>query len=549
MMKEFIKKNYFLIAPLFITLLMLLQKISFYQIDDRLMMEMAHSFQTNSHSEHIMFININFGYVLKFLYHIAPTVNWFAIMYIVVVNIAFVPLYRISQNYPNQLVFAGMIAVLQISVFVFLTFTFLSFICATTAILWSLEHVKHLHKKNIKHLFFSFLLLCLGFGMRSGNTFLCVLMVFLPLYFFAVTEKRNSPLVIAILFITTITANYGMVAFQKEYKKSIPEATYFNQFQEYRAVVSDDLSLNYEKNKEIFDSVGITENDIHLYKNWKYADKNVFSNKNLGEIVKTQTFWDKYTLNVLEFPFNSRVILVILIYIFLATGWILLFPNRRKEIFVFSLFVLGAILFLHIRRRAPFRVVFPITILGITALLYIAMQEVKNGFRMKSLYKKMMYLLIGLLIVGFSGYNILNISNIEKTELAAQRVSEYIASNENKIYLTDETGEWDFIPKILSFQLTEEDAIRPYNIFGDWYLYSYFWYDRLEHLNLLEYQDCAFKALLEDNVRMVYGKNTDTLDRICLFLKEHYGIRSRYQTEDTIEGTQYSVYRFEEIKD
>lgn len=69
-MKKFITKYYFLILPLIVTAIMLLQNIAYYQVDDRLMMEMANSFKTNPHSEHIMFINVVFGYGLKFLYGI-----------------------------------------------------------------------------------------------------------------------------------------------------------------------------------------------------------------------------------------------------------------------------------------------------------------------------------------------------------------------------------------------------------------------------------------------------------------------------------------------
>lgn len=113
-------------------------------------------------------------------------------MYIATVNLAFIPLYRITRNYNYKVIFAGIVVILQMLSFAFITFTFLAFICATAAVLWILENVKQLDKKAIRHLILSFLLFCLGFGIRSGNTFVFVVLVFLPVYMFAILKRRNS---------------------------------------------------------------------------------------------------------------------------------------------------------------------------------------------------------------------------------------------------------------------------------------------------------------------------------------------------------------------
>lgn len=178
-----------------------------------------------------------------------------------------------------------------------------------------------------------------------------------------------------------------MIGIQNKYKNSIPEETYFNQFQTYRSKISDDIQLNYENKKELFDSIGISDNDINLYKNWKYADKQVFSEEHLKTIVDANTANDKYTLNPLEFESGISVKLATLVYVTLAAICMILFRKNRKEILLFSALVLGAILYLHIRRRAPFRVVLPMVVLSVSTLWYIVLQEVKKDLHLRAYTK------------------------------------------------------------------------------------------------------------------------------------------------------------------
>lgn len=542
-MAKFFKKYYFVIVPLTVTFIMLLQNIKISQVDDYFVMEMANSFKTNSHSEHLMFINIFYGYLLKFLYNLIPSVNWFGLLYVAVVNAAFIPLNKITQHYENKVIFIGILAVLQVMSFLYITFTIMPFICAVAAILWCLEYVKKIDRHSIKHILFSFFLFFLGFGMRSGSTFICIFLMFIPIYLFSVLDKRNSISAVAIIMGICIIANYSITGMQKAYKKTIPEDMYFNQFQEYRAELSDGAKINYEENKEYLQSIGISKNDLIMFMNWEYADKNVFSNENLEKIVALRSFSDKYTLNIFEFSIKPLVGLVILAFLSIALICFIFFKVRRKEIFLFAFFVLGAMFFLFVRGRAPLRVMLPITISGIITLMYIGMQEFTQSIKLNRIIKNVALTAIIILYVALNSYNVLRIVEDKNISNNVNKVVEYVNTNDDKTYITDEKLRWYIAPHIINLTFENPQSEQPYNIFGDWYVYSYFWYDQLEQLGLSEYKDSTFKAVLEDDIRIVSNQPV-MLERIRIFLEENYGIKSKYIMEEKIDNTGYNVYKF-----
>lgn len=542
-MIKFFKKYYFIILPLITTAYMLLQGIPLSTVDDCFMMEIAKSFQTNPHSEYLKFISIIHGYVLKFFYNIIPSVNWFAVLYLFTIGIPFVLFYKITQNYKNKPFFVILALLLHIAVLSRITFTIISFICSTAAVLWALEYVKEINRASIKHLILVFLLFFLSFSLRTGSVFICILTIFLPIYFFSIKERRNSVFVIATILGFCFIANYTNVWIKQEYKESIPDETYYKQFNEYRAKVSDTPAIDYEKNKAELDKIGITKNDLELFSKRKYADIDIFSSENLKKIYELQTFSNRYLLDISEIVIIKSSALVLASLFVIALFSFIYFKNRRKEIFSFSVFLFGAIAYLFFRKRPVFRVLFAINVLGVMTFAYIAMQELKNKIDLNKIIKR---LAIAMLIASFiviTLSNIINVNSHKKDESDAKIVAEYVNSNKDKKYITDEKGRADWAPVLLSLR-TNETFIPPANIFGDWYVYTPFWYDHLEQLGLSQYKDCAFKAVLDENVRVVSVDNGQMADQISTFLNEHYDLPVKYEIEDTIPGTDHTIYKF-----
>ncbi len=549
-MTSFLKKYYYIIIPVGLTLLMMLGCPLYYDtVDDVYMQEMALSFATNAHSEQLIFLNVFYGYVLKFLYGILPAINWYCALYLVVANIAYIPLFKLTQRYGCQIFSVGILSGLMAFLLVRISFTALSFICVVSAIMWVLDNVPKLSVTNIKHIAFAFVLCILGFGMRSGNTFICIFLLFAPVYFFAIIKKQNSCGVIAVVLALLVCSNYGVKFVNTSYKSTIPEETYFVNFNEYRAKASDNGNVSYEDNEETFESVGISENDIEIYKKFLYADKKVFNEEALRTFIQTRDFDDSYDTDFVGIIINMVKKPFVLWYILAAVCGLALMKKNRKEIFTISIFVLGAIGYLFFRRRGADHVINQISTSGIIVINYLAMQYFDGRFSIRDLCKDKKHIMMTLVAVGLVGMNIclawgyhlfIGTSYTKAGEPVLQYIND---TDEELVYVSDAATRTNFINRQLTFNVDECKHERVYNILGDWFVYSYYWYDMLDELGLSKYSDSTFEALLDERVRFV-ASNTKNMDKIVTFFNEHYGVEVNYEVEKKINNSSLAIYRF-----
>lgn len=549
-MINFAKKYYYIIIPVGLTLLMMLGCPLYYDtVDDVYMQEIALSFATNTHSEQLIFLNVFYGYLLKFLYGILPTVNWFCVLYLVIANIAYIPLFKITQKYGCQIFSVGILAGIMAFMLVRISFTALSFLCGASAIMWILDNVEKLSVESIKHFAFALLLCILGFGMRAGSTFICLLLLFVPVYFFFVLKKRTGIGVIAAMLVILICSNYGVKMINTEYKNHIPEEMYFTQFAEYRASASDKGNISYDKNSETFEEVGLSSNDIDIYRKFLYADKDVFDKEALKTIVNTRSFNDMYDLNFVGIIISMIKKPFVLWYILAAVLAFVLMKKNRAEILSLSVFVLGAIGYLFFRRRGADHVLNQIATCGIIVLNYLAMMYYDKEYGIKDILKDKKHIFMSVIAVGLVAMNICLawgyhlFAGTSYTKIGAP-VVEYVNSTEDEIvYVSDAATRTNFINRRLTFNADECKHERVYNILGDWFVYSYYWYDMLDELGLSEYSDCTHKALLDERVRFI-AANTKNMDIIITFLYENYGIETSYEVEKEFDDSSLVIYKF-----
>lgn len=549
-MISFAKKYYYIIIPIGLTLLMMLGCPLYYDtVDDVYMQEIALSFATNSHSEHLIFLNVFYGYTLKFLYEIFPAVNWFCALYLVVANIAYIPLFKLTQKYGFQIFSVGILSGLMAFLLVRISFTALSFICVASAIMWVLDNVPKLNVKSIKHILFALVLCILGFGMRSGNTFICILLLFIPVYFFAIIKKQNSCGVIAVILAVLVCSNYGVKFINTSYKSTIPEETYFVKFNDYRAKASDNGNISYDDNQEVFREAGISENDIEIYKKFLYADRNVFKEEALKTFIETRDFDDSYDTNFGGIIIEMVKKPFVLWYILAAVCGFALMKKNRKEIFALSVFVLGAIGYLFFRRRGADHVINQISTCGIIVINYLAMQCYDGKFSVRDFMRDKKHILMSLVAVGLVGMNVCLawgyhlFIGTSYTKTGAPVIQYINGTDEDFVYVSDAATRTNFINRKLTFNADECKHERVYNILGDWFVYSYYWYDILEETGLSQYSDSTYKALLDERVRFI-ASNTKNMDKIITFLNEHYGIEASYEVEKEFDNSSLVIYKF-----
>lgn len=547
-MKKFIKDYYYILLPICITVFMMLAcKLYFATVDDLYMEEIANS--SADGRENLVCLSALYGYLFKALYSLFPVVNWFTVCYIVVLNIAMITLYKIVKDNDSPIYGVGVLAAIQAYLMIRITFTALSFICCVSAVMWIMHKVPKLTKKSVLYFVEAFLLFCMGFAMRRGSVFICVILLFVPFCLFAILEHRNKLTVVITLILVCIASNLLIGYINESMKASIHEDTYFNQFHKYRVAVSDQGYVDYENHAEMLNKVGISQNDVFMYSKTMYADKSVFSMEALEVMKDAKDFDDKYTFDILYLSKNMIKMAFIWWYLAAMIVSLILMKKNYKEIIAVSVFVMGAILYLFLRRRGVARVVNQISIAGIIMLLSIAMRELKGKYSFKDLKKHKLMAAVLICVFGLNvavawAYDIITARPMLRN---AAPVLEYINENNENIYVCNAGTRSSFINRELTFSHKAVEHKPVYNINGNWYVYTDYWYSIMEQLGLQQYEDNTFNALLEPNVKYIASKADEKyMDYIVTFLAEHYNINADYKVEKEFDNSSLRVYSFKE---
>ncbi|MBQ9229403.1 MAG: hypothetical protein IJ168_11325 [Eubacterium sp.] len=558
-MKRFLNRFYWILLPLLITaVLLLLKAVQYDSADDVFLYEMANSFATNAHSEHLMFMSVLYGYLYRAFYLIMPTVNWFSLSYLTLHCCQFMMLYKTVQRHGSYLPFVTVLAGLEVYLLHRISFTGLSFIGVTVGIIWLLDRVDSISKKNIKHIVLSFVMIGLSFGMRSGNTFIFALLIFMPINVMLLIRNKKRLPVIAVLLVLLTVANYTVQGIQKYYVSTIPADSYYAEFQEYRSAATDGGVYDYDNHREALEAAGVSENDYQLYRNYIYLDKTAFS-KDKIKAISERDFSEQYDTDkthlwekLQEYDIKKgnwyHFHHYLLYYFLFALILFVLHKNKRLDIFLSAGFTAAAELYLFFRRRPVPRVVNPIAILGMIILLFIVLDDKGYLQSLKAadqLSKKRIYrcsVLILLAVTTFlSGLNIY----IQKTTEPAsyEELYQTIDEDTEHIYLSYSQTRNQLMDKHLTLSAASYRKIPINMIFGDWQGYTYYWYDLLQCLELEAYADHSMEALLDDRVLFVC-KNKSIPDYLVEYFKEHEDLNVSYVTVSTTADGSLTVYDF-----
>ena len=543
-MKRFLKDYYYILLPIGITILMLLTcPLYFGSDDDTYMMEIAAS--NVQGSENVVCMSVLFGYLFKLLFTILPAVNWYVVILLAVVNISMITLHKAVKDNGSQIFAVGMLAVIQSYIMMRLTFTGVAFICCTSAVIWVMHKVTKLDKKSIIYFCEAFLLFLAGFGIRRGNLFICVFLLFVPYYFFAVVQKRNSISTIIVLLAVCTVANYTVKELTNYYRDNIPQETYFNQFNEYRAKVTDEGLINYKVHEAEYTEAGISQNDASMLGGFLYGDKSVFSRDMMKTVEEIKDINDRYLFNPLELAQKMVRKPFIWWYLMSMALALIVLKKSRKEVLSISLFVMAAILYLFVRRRGVARVISQISISGMIMLTFVAMRELKGKFTFAEIKQNKIMVAVIVCLFAISpvltwGYHVLRIKpSLEQRE----QVMEYIDAHPENVYVCSaiDRMKYAFAQHRLTLTADSINIAPVYNINGNWFLYTPYWYSNLDKLGLSEYSGNTFNALLEPNVMYLSSKEFQ-MHEITTFLHEHYDIDAEFKLIKSFDNNPLGLY-------
>lgn len=515
-------------------------RLYFFAVDDYLINLTAQGAYGTELSQYLIFNNILLGYLIKIFYLAVPAINWYPLFQVISIIFAFSvinsSLFKISSNKVFILLISGL---LEMLVVYHLTFTVVSYVCGGAGIVnlicavWKQKKGKKLYVKRIIPFF---LLILLGDFWREG-TVATAAVAFLPLIILCIMKKRE----ILGAFILTVFILAGIrLCDDLLYSSNVWEK--YETFNTVRSQVLDYDHADYNEYREEFDKIGLSENDVNCLYQWIFADKNVYSESVMEEIVGMQNVTERYNFNLFDIlvsMFHQKYN-----YWFFAVILLSLLLNRRMwgiNILI-ALCTYLLIAALYFRERAVDRVMIPIYLMGIFALIVqVCLQKVDDNININIFRLFYIALPIVLFVSGIwmlrKNNNVLEATNKEKLE-EYKVVYNYINQNSEYLYCGSSRIINDLSYSVDIFSVGENiDAFQLAKL-GSWDIYSERYYRQVDSYNI-ENRDSLLLALTEnDKVLFISNSENDT-KLVKKYLEEHFDnglitvVRKEFDETDT----------------
>ena len=349
-----------LICIFFFVLYILLGYVRYSTNDDTGFNTIAAGFM-GGESEKLYFINIIYGYVLKFLYSITPSVNWY-LWLMLMLNLSAVCMlaFSVANRTNNLLTSAFFTTVINVclgeQLYNNLQFTKnASFLMIVG--LFVIVEVSNISNKLHKRVFcfIGIVQFLFGFMIRRESFFLIIPFFVLTVSLYIYMNKLNIkelciPLLCMIIGVAVVSlVDYSIMKHPSEW----------NEYWEYQSVRADlmDKGLpEYYSNEEMYNSIGWNENEYNLFASWISIDEaysydnlkviydskknnrnSIVINKELLKSLFTHIY--QKGIKVFIFPHVYLFILILLIIRHKKKGIIYLITSLCVFIFYYGYFV------------------------------------------------------------------------------------------------------------------------------------------------------------------------------------------------------------------
>ena len=232
---------------------------------------------------HLIYINILYGRFLVLLQTLLPSVPWYLMLEcaILIASVAAM-IYLILERW------SGLSAILPVSLFVayflgyyagLLQYTKVAGFAAASGILL-LFHAEEQKKKWPQYMA-GFVLAWLGFALRK----LAFLMVLIPLagvgvydlHAYVQKKEFGKLKMLIALFLVLFAGCAVMEIFDRDAYQSDPQWKNYVTYNNYRTQLLDYGFPDYEENRELYESLHISQEDLELFKHWDFDDPEIFN--------------------------------------------------------------------------------------------------------------------------------------------------------------------------------------------------------------------------------------------------------------------------------
>ena len=537
--------------------------IKYEQVDDFIIYNL-YSGLDGTYNIHGVYIHPVLCFILGMFFRILPMVNWHTMFLLVMQFICFTIigtlLIKKNNSKISYILYILFVSVCYASMVQLIQYTSVAALLILTAFFVMMDYIEQ-EKQRKKYIICYAIVYTLGIMTRMQS--LMIIAPFFALYFvynlvLFIRKKVEKEKIIRIvknylLFVILTVAIYvsNYIFYNNEIYKN------YDEFNELRTILHDNIYVSYEENKEIFDEIGWSKNDHYLFYTFNFGDENVYSKENLQKIIdykKSQGELYNYDFEldniVNDLIDQMRNVNPYISIMFLGSFLVAIYTNNKNRGYIISIFLVTLAvncIFIVINRSMQ-RVVIPEYILGTALFLYlIKYREIADDEKLN--ITKAISVFIIVITVIFAGgayqfnYHLEDYSNYKE-------VIEYTNSHKENVYLyTVPSLQYRYLTYSV-YEMPKKEAFSNLRVMGGWDMYTKNYYDFKDRYGL----DGTFLDLLKENVYLIDGDVNwsgnfyqDYIKNIILFIKEHYDTKVTYEKVKTFDNIY--IYKLYEVAD
>lgn len=533
------------------------------QVDD-FMIYNLYSGLDGSHNANGIYMNPILCFILSIFYKINPLVNWHTIFLLIILILSLTIIGKIIYtNNKTKKTLVLYIISLSIIYPMFLLMIQYTSVAALAFIASFIEFIDIIQKekKSKKSYFVMYIMFIIGLFIRE-QSFLIILPIYILyiIYMFIdykkekinINQLKKFLLIFLLLIFIMITIHYLTFAFymQSEINKE------YMKFNKIRTIFHDLSKIKYNENREVFEKNNWSLNDYCLFYTFNFGDENIFNIESLTQILKNNNLKIEFlNLNYSNILLNLKdklftfylldffLIIVLFVYEYKNSDKY----KKIKLVFLACFPIVLNILFIAINRPV-YRVVMPEYVITIFLLIYfLDNKEYEEKINISK--KNKIFEIICLIIISIINIQMLNeilSFDYDKNDYNQYKeLIEYTNNHKENMYLYTVPSLQDRYLVYNIYEMPPEESFSNLRIMGGWDMYTENYYKCKERYNL----NGNFLDVLKENVYVIDGEvkffnmfQNDYIERIKIFIKEHYNIEVEYKKVKDFENLH--IYKF-----
>ena len=290
--KEKKKINWLYSAAINIAVLILILSLTgiYYETND----DFAISQMISDGYPYVRFVNYFMSQFIIFLQKIFPAVNMFMLFQMVLGFISLTVITKVfldrRDNNVEMILAVMLVAYFSLDHYTSIQFTKTSAILMTAGLIWAVDN--YTHERSLPVFIAAFILYYAGVSFRARGMFpamgyagayMLVWWIYNRKEVFAKDRLPKEAGLIALILVILFVP-YGIDVASDNINEGTPELKFARDYQEERAWITDYPLMDLEDNKDRYDALGISENDIYLMDKWVFDFEGGASLENIKAI-------------------------------------------------------------------------------------------------------------------------------------------------------------------------------------------------------------------------------------------------------------------------